>query len=98
MSASGVGREGEREQTIDDVSKRSDDIKTGVENLSREEPGGSLPTGQAVSGMKVARARPGLQCGTWEPASRYSGPAGGQVLARGWSQERAVQVAETTRA
>ena len=46
-----------------------DDIETGVEKLLRDEPGGSLPTGQAVSGMKVARARLRLLCGTWEPVA-----------------------------
>jgi hypothetical protein len=37
--------------------------------LLRDEPGGSLPTGQVVSGMKVARARLRLSCGTWEPVA-----------------------------
>jgi hypothetical protein len=46
-----------------------DDIETGVEKLLRDEPGGSLPTGQVVSGMKVARARLRLLCGTWEPVA-----------------------------
>ena len=36
--------------------KRIDDIKTGVESFPWDEPGGGLPTGQVVSGMKVARA------------------------------------------
>jgi len=47
--------------------KRSDDIETGVQLLPRDESGGCLLTGQAVSGMKVARARRRLRCGTWEP-------------------------------
>jgi hypothetical protein len=51
--------------------KRSDGIKTGVESLPRDEPGGSLLTAQVVPGLKVARARFRLWCGTWEPASRY---------------------------
>jgi hypothetical protein len=46
-----------------------DDIETGVEKLLRDEPGGSLPTGQVVSGMKVARARLRLLWGTWEPVA-----------------------------
>jgi hypothetical protein len=46
-----------------------DDIETGVEKLLRDKPGGSLPTGQVVSGMKVARARLRLLCGTWEPVA-----------------------------
>ena len=63
--------------------KRIDDIKTGVESLPRDEPGGSLLTGQVVSGMEVARAWSGLLCGTWEPVAptvaagqwRQDGPA-----------------------
>ena len=51
--------------------KRSDDIKTGIESLSRDELGGNLLTARAVSGLKVARARFRLWCGTWEPAPRY---------------------------
>jgi hypothetical protein len=46
--------------------KRSDDIKTGVQLLPRDELGGYLPTALVVSGTKVARARFRLQCGTWE--------------------------------
>lgn len=52
----------------------SDGIKTRLDALAWEEPGGNLPTAQAVSGMEVARARVRLLCGTWEPvASRESG-------------------------
>src|SRR6266446_10691247 len=43
------------------------DIETRPERTAWEEPGGSLPTGQAVSGVEVARAWPGLRCGTCEP-------------------------------
>jgi hypothetical protein len=46
--------------------KRSDDIKTGVQLLPRDESGGCLSIGLVVSGMKVARARFRHQCGTWE--------------------------------
>ena len=68
LSAAGVGQEGERKRTTEDVSKRStDDIETRSERTAWDEPGGSLPTGQAVSGMEVARAWPGLRCGTCEP-------------------------------
>lgn len=49
--------------------KRIDGIKTGVESLPREQPGGSLPTGQVVPGMKVAQAWSGLSCGTGEPVA-----------------------------
>jgi len=67
-SAAGVGQEGERKRSTEDVSKRSiDDIETRPERTAWDEPGGSLPTGQAVSGMEVARAWPGLRCGTCEP-------------------------------
>ena len=51
--------------------KRSGDIKSGVESFPRYEPGGFLCTAQAVSGLKVARARFRLWHGTCEPASRY---------------------------
>ena len=46
--------------------KRSDDIKTGVQLLPRDESGGCLSIGQMVSGVKVARARFRRWCGTWE--------------------------------
>ena len=51
--------------------KRSGDIKSGVESLPRYESGGNLFTAQAVSGLKVARARFRLWHGTCEPVSRY---------------------------
>jgi hypothetical protein len=46
--------------------KRSDDIKTGVQLLPRDESGGCLFIGQMVSGTEVARARFRHRCGTWE--------------------------------
>jgi hypothetical protein len=46
--------------------KRSDDIKTGVQSLPRDESGGYLFTALMVSGMKVARARFRRQRETWE--------------------------------
>ena len=49
--------------------KSIDGIETGAGKMSREESGGCLLIGQAVSGMKVARARFGLWCGTWEPVA-----------------------------
>jgi group II intron reverse transcriptase/maturase len=49
--------------------KRMDGIKTGVESLLRDEPGGSLLIGQVVPGTKVARAWSGLLCGTREPVA-----------------------------
>ena len=45
--------------------KRSGVIKTGVQSLPRDEPGGCLLTGQVVTGVKVARARFRHQHGTW---------------------------------
>ncbi len=46
---------------------RLDDIKSGSVSLTRDEPGGSLLTGQVVSGMNAARAWVRLLRGTWEP-------------------------------
>jgi hypothetical protein len=51
--------------------KRCGDIKSGVESLPRDESGSNLFTAQAVSGLKVARARFRLWHGTCEPESRY---------------------------
>jgi hypothetical protein len=44
--------------------KLLDDIETGAEVVLRDEPGGYLSTAQVVSGIKVARARLRLWCGT----------------------------------
>jgi hypothetical protein len=55
--------------------KRRGVIETGVQLLPRDESGGSLLTGQAVTGAKVARARFRHQHGTWEPVAP-SAPAG----------------------
>ncbi len=49
--------------------KRRDDVKTGGESLSRDQSGGNLSTAQAASGMKAARTRSRLLCGTWEPVT-----------------------------
>ena len=83
LSAAGVDHEGERKRTTDDVSKDIGDIETGDALEPRDEPGGCLPIGQAVSGMEVARAWSGLLCGTCEPvaprrrsAHWTSGPSG----------------------
>jgi hypothetical protein len=74
-----------------------DDIETGTGLPSRDQPGGCLLTGQAVSGMEVARARLRLRCGTWEPVAPMERPASGAVLARGWSPKRGPQAADTAR-
>jgi hypothetical protein len=63
--------------------KRIGDIKTGVESLPREESGGCLLIGQAVSGVKVARAWSGLLCGTREPVAPTGRAASGAVLSCG---------------
>src|SRR6266542_6740528 len=73
--------------------KRIDDIKTRVQLLPWEKSGGCLSIGQAVSGMKVARARFRLQCGTRERLAPMP-------LAGGWTgwREGEAQAAETVRA
>jgi hypothetical protein len=76
--------------------KRSDDIKTGVESLPRDEPGGYLSTDQVVSGMKAARAWFRLWYGAWEPDPRYCPVVHLTVWSPGW-RERDLQVAATTR-
>jgi hypothetical protein len=50
-----------------------DDIKSGFETLTRDEPDGSLFIGQVVSGMHAARAWVRLLCGTWEPVVSRDG-------------------------
>jgi len=47
--------------------KRRDDVKTGGESLPRDQSGGNLFTARAAPGMKAARLRSRLLCGTWEP-------------------------------
>ena len=69
--------------------KRIGDIKTGVESLPREESGGCLLTGQAVSGVKVARAWSGLWCGTGEPvAPRPRAASGARMGLRSFVEAR----------
>jgi len=65
---------------------RIGDIETGPGMSARDEPGGCLLTGQAVSGMEVARAWSGLRCGTWEPVvprPRAASGAVGPAVVRG---------------
>jgi hypothetical protein len=76
--------------------KRIDDIKTRVESLPWDEPGGYLLTDQVVSGIKAARAWSRLWCGTWEPGPRYCPAVHLAFGSPGW-RERDPQVAETTR-
>ena len=54
--------------------KRRDGIKTRVESLPWDQPGGSLLTGQVVPGVKAARAWSGLWCGTREPVAPMGWP------------------------
>ena len=72
--------------------KRSDDIKTGVQLLPQDKPGGYLLTALVVSGTKVARARFRRWCGTWERLALI-------LLARCWTGQREgePQAAETVR-
>ena len=49
--------------------KRRNDVKTGRESLTRDKSGSNLLTGQTASGIKVARTRFRLLCGTWEPVT-----------------------------
>ena len=67
--------------------KRMDGIRTGVESLLRDQPGGCLLTGQAVPGVEVARAWSGLSCGTREPVAPTGWPASGAVLSCGRSSQ-----------
>ena len=57
FDASGGDREGERERTAVDASKQLDGIKTGEAKSLWDEPGGCPLIGQAVSGVKAARAQ-----------------------------------------
>ena len=72
--------------------KRMDVIETGVQLLPWDEPGGCLPTGQVVTGVKVARARSGHWHETWEPVAPIR--PGGCWPAR---REGAPQAAESAR-
>jgi hypothetical protein len=54
--------------------KRRDGIKTRVESLPWDQPGGCLLTGQVVPGVKAARAWSGLLCGTREPVAPMGRP------------------------
>ena len=44
-----------------------DDVKTGGPGLPRDEFGSDVCTARVASGIKVARTRIRLLCGTWEP-------------------------------
>ena len=74
--------------------KLIDDIETGDAFGLRDEPGGGLLIGQAVSGMEVARAWSGLLDGTCKPVVSRPRSASGAVLACGRWWKRVSQVAE----
>ncbi len=74
--------------------KRSDDVETGEESLTRDQPGGYLLTAQAASGMKAARAWLRLLRGTCEPATSISGVVGEVSTS---AREGGPQAAETAR-
>ena len=69
-------------------------IETGDAFGPREEPGGCLLIGQAVSGMEVARAWSGLLHGTCEPVVPRPRAASGAALAHGRLWKRVPQAAE----
>jgi hypothetical protein len=52
--------------------KRRDVVKTRGGSLPWDESGGNLFTVQAATGMKAARRRSRLLCGTWEPVTPMS--------------------------
>ena len=77
--------------------KRRDGIKTRVESLPWDQPGGSLLTGQVVPGVKAARAWSGLWCGTREPVAPMGWPGqwSGFVLRPvAWSENPKQQICE----
>src|SRR5438876_12446978 len=75
--------------------KVSDGAKTEVCFYPRDEPGGDLPTAQAVPGIEVARVWLRLCCGTWEPVVSNATVGLGERPARPSKGEP--QAAETTR-
>src|SRR6266581_9457521 len=77
--------------------KHMGDIETGRGVRARDESGGCLLTGQVVSGVEVARAWPGLRCGTWEPVVPRPRTASGATMACGRVWKGDPQAAETAR-
>lgn len=85
----GPGRRAKANQPMT-CRKRIDGSETGVESLPWDEPGRHLPTGQALSGIKVARAGSRRWCGTCEPVAPIGPPS--------WRwREGGPQAAETAR-
>src|SRR5215212_11536508 len=73
------------------------DIETGDALRPRDEPGGCLSIGQAVSRIEVARAWSGLLCGTREPVVPRPRAASGAASACGRGWKGGLQAAETVR-
>ena len=70
----GPGRRAKANQPMT-CRERIDGSETGVESLPWDEPGRHLPTGQALSGIKVARAGSRRWCGTCEPVAPIGPPS-----------------------
>jgi hypothetical protein len=75
--------------------KRIDDTKTEASRYLGMSLGENLPTAQAVSGIKVARAWLRLWCGTWEPVAPKAAVGLGYRPAR--PSKGGPQAAETAR-
>jgi hypothetical protein len=96
----GVRYESGRRTTVNrrgSVEKNLDDVRTEDVPLPREKSGRSLRTAQTASGIKAARARLRLSCGTWEPAipmlkgeAQAAGTARGRVPMRDAGTDRLV--------
>jgi hypothetical protein len=90
-----VGQEGERKRSTDDVSKPIEMTpKPGEQPVPGMSLAGALLTGQVVSGMEVARAWPGLRCGTCEAVVPRPRAASGAVVACGRSWKGEPQAAD----
>ena len=74
--------------------KHSGVIKTRVQSLPWEEPGGCLLTGQVVTGVKVARARFRHWHGTWELSPRWRWPGVGPASRRESPKQQKLRGAE----
>ena len=95
MSCQAGIRKASESEPLTKRRKTTDDIKTGVCACLRDEPGGCPLTGQAVSGVKAARA--------WSAASAGNGGKRALMLRLGYlgkgseRREGARRAAETVR-